>query len=307
MLLAATLFSVNGSVSKAVLSGTLTSVQLVSLRCLGASALFVAVALARRPASLRIGRREFAFVATYGVIGVAMVQWLYFVSITRMPVSVTLLIEFTAPLLIALWVRFVRREPVRRRIWVSLVLTLTGLALVAQVWSGLTLDALGLTTSIGAAVALACHYLLGERGVSRRDPWSLAAWSFGVAGLFWAIVSPPWTIPFGRLAEPLPLGHTGAAAPGWVYVTYVVLLGTATPFGLVLLGLRSIGATRVGLIGTAEPPLAGLVAWPALGETLSAVQVVGGAVVLAGIVLAETARGPHPDGALPAPETVGSG
>lgn len=290
VLIAATLFSVNGSVSKTVLSGTLSSLELVEVRCLVAGLVFFLVTALRRPSALRIGLREFGFVLVYGVVGVALVQWLYFVSISRMPVSITLLIEFTAPVLIALWVRFVRKEPVRRRIWVALALTLIGLALVARVWAGLTLDGLGLIVAWLCAITLAVYYLLGEHGVGRRDPISLAAWSFSLAGLFWMVIVPVWTIPFGRLADPLALGRLDVQLPGWVLVAYVALLGTAAPFGLTLLGLREIGATRVGLIATAEPPLAGIVAWPVLGEVLAPVQVLGAAVVLIGIGLAETAR-----------------
>lgn len=300
VLTAAILFSVNGSVSKLVLTHSMSALHLVEVRCLLASVILAAAATARARGSMRIGRREFGFVLAYGIIGLALVQWLYYVAIARMPVSITLLIEFTAPMLIALWVRFVRKQPVRQRIWAAIALTLMGLALVARVWDGLTLDAVGLAASTGAALALTVYYLLGEHGVGRRDPLSLAAWSFLVAGLFWAVVSPPWSIPWAGLGRMLAVGRLGVDLPAWALVAYVVVLGTAAPFGLTLLGLREIGATRVGLIATAEPPLAGLVAWPVLGEVLSPVQIVGATTVMAGIVLAETARTPATPQAPPA-------
>jgi len=77
-------------------------------------------------------------------------------------------------------------------------------------------------------------------------------------------------------------------------VTWVVLLGTVAPFGLSLFGIGRIGATRTGLIGTAEPVLAGLVAWIAIGELLTGWQIIGAGVVLTGIVLAETSRPADP-------------
>jgi drug/metabolite transporter (DMT)-like permease len=169
---------------------------------------------------------------------------------------------------------------------------LVGLALVAQVWSGLTLDGVGVLCSGLAAVALAAYYLLGERGLGSRDARSLAAWSFGAAAAFWSLLLPWWTFPFDRLTTAVTLGRTGLELPAGVLVGWVVVLGTVAPFALVLGCIRRIGATRVGLIGTTEPPLAGLVAWLALGETLGAVQLIGAAVVLAGILLAETSRAP---------------
>jgi drug/metabolite transporter (DMT)-like permease len=75
-----------------------------------------------------------------------------------------------------------------------------------------------------------------------------------------------------------------------VLLGYVVLFGTVVPFGLILLGLRTIDATRAGLLGVTEPVLAGLIAWPVLGEAWSVPQLAGGALVLAGIVGAEVAN-----------------
>jgi drug/metabolite transporter (DMT)-like permease len=299
--LAATLFAVNGTVSKLVLENGLSSLRLVEIRCVAATVIFALIA-ARRPSSLRLGRREVGFIAVYGIVGLAMVQWLYFVAITRMPVSVSLLIEFTAPLMVALWVRFVRKEPVRGRVWVALGLCLGGLVLVARVWAGLTLDGIGLITAALAAVSLAAYYMLGERGLGSRDPFSLATWSFGAAGLFWSLLLPWWTFPFDRLGGSVQVGGGGPHVVVGVLVGWVVVLGTVAPFGLVLVGLRLIGAARTGLVGTAEPVMAGLVAWVVLGERLAPVQLVGAAVVMAGIVVAESARAPRPSAAAPVAE-----
>ena len=288
ILAAATLFAVNGTVSKLVLTSGLSSQRLVEIRCAGAAVVLCLLALARDRGSLRTPPRELGFVVVYGVVGVAMVQWLYFVALTRIPVSLTLLIEFTAPLMVALWVRFVLGRPVRRRLWPALALVLTGLALVARVWSGLTVDGLGLVAAVLAACALAAYYVLGERGEAIRDPVSLAALSFAAAAVFWAVVLPWWTFPFGRLTPPVAV--LGVGVPTWVLVVWVVVLGSVVPWVLVLRGLRSIGATRAGLVGTFEPVVAAAVAWVVLGEGLSAVQLLGGAVVVGGIVLAETAR-----------------
>ena len=69
-----------------------------------------------------------------------MVQWLYFVAIDRLPVGIALLLKFTAPVLVALYTRVVRREDVRRRTWIAIGLAFSGLALVAQVWRDSGLD-----------------------------------------------------------------------------------------------------------------------------------------------------------------------
>jgi drug/metabolite transporter (DMT)-like permease len=294
VLAAATLFAINGTVSKMVLEAGMSSLRLVEIRCTMAAAVFFLIAVARSPASLRIAPRELGFIVVYGITGIAMVQWLYLVAIARMPVSLALLIEFTAPLLIALWVRFARRGEVRARVWVALVLSFGGLAVVGQVWQGLTLDAIGMLAAGAAAVSLAAYYLLGEHGVGRRDPFSLSAWGFAAAGAFWSLLLPWWSFPVELLDDPVPI--VGTTAPVWVLVIWVVLLGTVAPFGLSLFGISRIGPTRTGLIGTAEPVLAALVAWLVIDELLTGWQLIGACIVLAGIVLAETSR-PAPEAA----------
>jgi drug/metabolite transporter (DMT)-like permease len=301
VLLGSALFAVNGTVSKVVLAEGMSSLRLVEIRCVAAAALFFLITGLRRPASLAIGPRELGFVVIFGVTGVAFVQWLYLVAIARMPVSLALLIEYTAPLLVALWVRFVRRGVVRGRVWVALVLSFGGLAVVAQVWQGITLDRVGMLAAGAAAISYAAYYLLGERALGQRDQLSLLSWSFAAAGAFWSVLLPWWSFPFGLLDDVAPIA--GTKAPIWLLLVWVVVLGTVFPFGLLLFGLARIGATRTGLIGTAEPVLAGLVAWIMIGERLTAWQLAGAVVVLAGIVLAETARGTPRDS--PAPVTLG--
>lgn len=307
-LAASGLFSVNATVSKIVLQQGLNSVELVSLRSAGAAVLLMGWTAVTRPAALRVRPRELAFLAVYGVCGIAMVQWLYFVAIARMPVGVALLLEYTAPLMVALWVRFARGEQVRSRVWLALALCLLGLALVAQVWDGLTLDGLGVLAALGAAAALATYYLMGERGLGQRDPVSLMGWIFTFSALLWAVVEPWWQFPFDVLGEPVALTGVldGLTLDVGVLALFVVLAGTVAAFGLVLLAVGRVGPARVGILGMVEPIGSGLVAWAVLDERLALVQLGGAVVVLVGIALAETARrrpaGAHD--AVPLPEGV---
>lgn len=291
--LAACLFAVNGTVSKLVLGeGGLSPTQLVELRSAGAAVLLMGAVAVARPRALRVDRRELAFLAVAGVVGIGIVQWAYFVAIDRLPVGIALLLEFLAPLFVALWVRFVRHEPVRGRVWAALALCVGGLALVAEIWRGATLDGLGVLAGLVAAASLTAYYLTGEHGLSRRDALSLAAWTFTAAALFWAVVEPWWHFPWELLDDPvgLPGPLPAWSAPLWALLAYVVVGGTVVPYALVLVAVRDLGATRTGLVGTAEPVLAGIVAWVVLDESLSTAQLVGAAVVLAGILVAETAR-----------------
>ena len=129
----AVLFAVNGTVSKVMLVGGMSAPALTQLRSGGSFLVLLGYLLLRRPQSLRMTRREIPLIAFYGVLGFAATQYFYFVAIKRLPVGIALLIEFTAPILVALWARFVLGEHVRRRVWAALALAMAGLALVSQV------------------------------------------------------------------------------------------------------------------------------------------------------------------------------
>ena len=289
---AALLFALNGTVSKVVLQSGVSPLELTQVRATGAFlgfALLLAVTQRRR---LRLSRRELPYLVVFGIAGVAFVQWLYFVSISRLPIGIALLIEYIAPVLIALWAWAVFKEPIRRRIWVALALALIGLALVVEVWGGGALDGLGVAAALSAAVAYAVYVLMAERGVRWRDPASLTCYGFLFAGLFWAVVQPWWRFPFARVDDDVSLlGHLERfSLPVWLLLLYVVVAGTMVTFLLVAAALRHISATRVGIVAMLEPVAASAVAFAWLGESFGGWQLAGGCVVLVAILLAQTAR-----------------
>jgi drug/metabolite transporter (DMT)-like permease len=302
-LAAAALFAVNGSVSTLVLQAGVPATRLTSLRCAGAAlALLVVLAIAA-PERLRITWREVPFLAVFGVVGIALTQFLYYVAIGRMPVGIALVFEMTAPVLIALYVWLVRREKVRSRLWVSLLLSLSGLVLVAEVWrDGGSLDLVGVMAALVAALCLATYYLMGERGAVARDPVTLTCWSFVAAAVFWSIAAPWWEFDGAVLDGRVAISVGSAQVPLWVLVAWIVVLGAVVPFWLSIAALQHLAPTTAGLVATVEPVFASIVAWLWLEQVLSGWQIAGGAVVLAGIGLAQTARSaPSPS---PLPETT---
>lgn len=304
VVVASLLFAVNGTVSKIAMESGLSPTRLVELRSLGSAVVLVAALLVVAPRTRVPRGKELAGLALLGVVGMAMVQWLYFIAISRLPVGLALLIEYTAPVLVALWARFVLREQVKARVWWALAACLSGLTLVAQVGDGITLDTLGVLAASAAAVSLAVYYLLGDRLVRNRDPLSTQAWSMAFAAAFWVVVQPLWQFDAGVLTGDvtLPGPLAGIDAPLWVLVLWIVLLGTVVPYVLVLVGVVRLGPARTGVIGMLEPVAASATAWLVLGESMTTVQLVGGAVVLGGVALAETARRqPQVD---PAPDAV---
>jgi len=293
MVLAATaLWGINGSFAKAALGSGLSSLRLTEVRSTGAALVLVGALAILRPRSLRVTRGELPFLLLFGVAGLAFVQLLYFVAIHRLEIGVALLIQYLAPVLIALRARLVLKEPVRRRVWAALILALGGLSLVVDLWSGVALDGLGVLAALASAVTFALYILLAENAVNRRDPVSLLALGFTFAALFWAVVQPWWSFPTEYLDDRVSLDGSlfSTTLPVWALLVGVVLVGTIVPFLLLLGALRHLSATRAGVTAMFEPVAGALVAYALLGESLTGAQLVGGAIVLAGILLAQTAR-----------------
>jgi drug/metabolite transporter (DMT)-like permease len=290
---AAVLFIVNAGVSRVSMRAGVDSVTLTTVRVTGSLVVFALwAALARRGALLPPRGRALALVIALGLVGVALLQWTYFVAIDRLPLGVALLLEYTAPVLVALWARFVRREPVRDRVWVALALSLTGLAVVSQVWDGLVLDGVGVAAGFGAAVAFAAYFLLGEHGVSDDDPLRVILWSFVAATVALNLVRPVTALgtDVTALTTPLLGELSGISAPVWLLLGWVVLLGTVVPFFLELLALQHLPATAVVMVAMLEPVGATVLGWVWFGESLTLVQTVGAVAVVTGILLAQTAR-----------------
>jgi drug/metabolite transporter (DMT)-like permease len=289
----AVLFVLNAGVSRVIQAAGVDSATLTTVRCTGTAVVLLAVLYGRgERLTLPRGWREFAVVVGFGITGVALVQWLYFVAIDRLPVGIALLLEFTAPVLVALYARFVYREPVRTRMWAGIGCSLGGLALVAQVWQGLSLDAVGVLAALGAAVSLATYFLLGEHSVSNETPLRVLTEAFVVAAIFWNLIHPVTGVFSTDLTASRPFGGTLSAlhAPAWALLAWMIVLGTVAPFMTELSALQHLTATEVTLVGMLEPVGASVLGWLWFSEDLSGPQVLGIAVVLMGIALAQTAR-----------------
>ena len=290
--LGAGLFVVNAGVSRVALRHGVDALSLTSLRVTGTfGCLLVIAALFRRAALRPPTGRHLVLVLAHGVVGVAALQWTYFVAIDRLPVGMALLLEYQAPILVALWARFVQGEQVRPRLWVGLALAVGGMVLVTEVWRGLQFDSLGILAGLGAAVSFATYFLVGEAGIASLDPLRVILWSFGVATVLLNVLAPVTAVDADLGATVSLLGRLdGGSAPLWLVVAWVVVPGTLVPFFAMLFALRFAAATTVTIVAMLEPIGVAALGWWWFGEALSVVAVTGCVAVVAGIVLAQSAR-----------------
>lgn len=295
---AALFFGFNAGVSRIPIEAGLPVATFTTVRATAAFAIFLLIAVVLDRSALRPPTgRSIPLVIALGIVGVAFVQWTYNIAIVRLPIGVALLIEYLAPVLVVLWVRFVRREPVHPRVWPAIALALAGLALVGQVWNGLVLDGLGLAMALAAAVCFAAYFLLGEELTGSAHPSTppmtalrTVVWSFGVGAITMNVLG-GWdgvsalgneASMLGRLAD-----HT---VPAWTAMTWAAFFGTVVPFFLYLASLRDLSSAKASVTAMLEPVVAVIVGWVWFAEALNPVQLTGVAAVLTGIILAQTAR-----------------
>lgn len=285
------LFASNGSVSKSLLVSGIDATRLSQIRVTGAFLVLLVFALFLVRDQLKVKRPELLPIISYGIIGVALVQFLYFVAIERMPIGVALVIEYTAPVLVALWARFGEKEPVKKRVWLALALTLFGLSLVTNIWTGFTLDSIGFIAAALAAVSLAIYFITGEKLVQKRSALAIVTLAFGASTIFWAIILPWWNfdtdIFSGQVSFPENSSNMVSIS---LMMLWMIVMGTIAPFFLSFVALSHLKARTVAIVGTLEPVFASAVAFFVLNESLLAIQLLGGAVVIVGVVLAESAK-----------------
>ena len=303
-LTAAALFGFNGSVAKVVIGAGLSPAQVTVMRSAMTVVLAGAWLIATDRAQFRISRREVGGFALLGIAGLAMLQWLYAAAISLMPVGVALLIEYTAVIMVAVVAWLVFKERVHPRLWAAIGAVLIGLAVVAQVWDS-HLRPLGVLAAFGAALSYTFYFLAGERGVASRPPLAVAFWAALFATAFWVLFSGWWRVDPGLLASRVSLSGAldDVHVPVWLPLLWVVTLGAFAPFILSFSALKHLSATAVGILASSEVLFAFAVAWVWLGEKLTAIQIGGAAIVLVGIVVAQTAR-KHSPGVAETPTEV---
>jgi drug/metabolite transporter (DMT)-like permease len=281
-------FAFSGPMAKYLIAAGMVPMEAVWVRMAGAGALMIAVLAVVKPSALRIPRSRLPFFAMYAIIAVAGVQSLYFAAITRLPVGVALLLEFMAPVMVVVWVRFVRKVRLARAAYVGAVIAVIGLAIVVEVWAGLRLDALGLLLALLAGACCAGYFLMSDSFGADVDPLGLIAWGMTGAAVVLVPFAQPWNIPWSAFTTTAtPDGATTLPVLG-AYL-WMVLIATMAGYILGVNAVRRLSAAVGATVASLEVIAGAVVAWVLVGEALGAFQIIGGLIVLSGALLAQTA------------------
>lgn len=200
--------------------------------------------------------------AVFGA-NLAAVTIFFYWSIERLGVGPGTTIQFTAAVLVLVWMRVVEQRPVAPIAWTAAAGAVAGTAMMTRAWSS-DLDLVGLTAGVASAFTFASYLVLGEKLGARLPALTINAYGFAFSALIWLVAVPP------RVGD-----LTLASASQLVFIG---ILGTAVPFLLITSAVHRADPGSVGVVATAEPVIGAAVAWVALSQVLTPVQVVGGAV-----------------------------
>ncbi|KOY54433.1 EamA family transporter [Streptomyces sp. XY332] len=294
-LVSAFAFGGSGVAAKPLIEAGLDPLHMVWLRVAGAALVLSPLAWRHRDLLLR----KPLLLAGFGLVGVAGVQAFYFASLSRIPVGVALLLEYLGPALLLGWIRFVQRKPVTRAAAAGAAVAVVGLACVVEVWSGLSLDLLGVLLGLAAACCQAFYFVFADHGADGAaddvpDPLGVIAYGMLVGALVMTVIARPWQIDWQLLGGQAAMGDM--TVPAWVLLGWVVLIATVFAYLTGVVSVRRLSPQVAGVVACLEAVVATVFAWILLGEHLSTPQIVGGALVLGGAFIAQSSR-PTPPGA----------
>lgn len=257
----------------------------------------------------RLLRKSAGMVAAYGLVAVAATQVCYFQAVAVMDVGMALLIEYTAPIAVVLWLWIRRGERPSRRSVLGAAIAFVGLVLMLNVLGGAQVNIAGVLWALAAMVGAAMYFLLSERADTGLPPIALAgagllvgALGLTVAGLV-GILPLRWTTHdiayrFGGVVE--------ASVPWFVPVLAIGIVATALAYVLGVASTRMLGSRLASFVALAEVVAALLFGWLLLGQLPGLVQAFGGALVLVGVVLVKLGEPAAPPTVEPVREPVGT-
>jgi drug/metabolite transporter (DMT)-like permease len=215
-----------------------------------------------------------------GMLGVAASNYFYYVAIQRTSVAIAIVLQYTAPVWVLLYVVARRQQKLSLQKVAAVAVAIAGIALtigiVGSPSTALRLDTYGLIAAMLASFSFAFYNVGGHRILARYDRWRVLTWTLASAAVFWLIVNPPWKVAAAR--------YTLAQ---WGFLFLFSMISVLGSFSLYFLGLQYLEPTRAIIASCLEPVFSILLAAALLGEGVRPVQTLGIVLVLSAIVIVQ--------------------
>lgn len=280
--LSASSFGLSGPLGRGLMEAGWSSAAAVAVRVLLAAAVLVPVALVQLRGRLHVLRRNAPLVAAYGLVAVAGCQLAYFNAVARMEVGVALLVEYTAPVAVVLWLWLRHRQRPGRLTVLGALLATLGLLLVLDLLSGAEANLAGILWALGAMVGAAVYFVLSAREDHGLPGTALAAGGLLLGGLVLVLAGAVGVVPF--TATTRPVSFDGFTTPWWLPVLLLGVVTAALGYVTGIAATRRLGARLASFVALTEVLMALVFAWLLLGEAPRGIQLLGGVLTLLGVV-----------------------
>ena len=302
--LSAATFGTSGSFAASLMAEGWTPAAAVSIR-IGIAALVLTV-----PAVVQLRGRWSALRASlpavlgYGLFAVAGAQLFFFNAVEHLSVGVALLLEYSGTLLVVAWVWLRHGHRPRRLTTAGAAVALSGLVLVLNLTGSQRIDAVGVLWGLAAATGLAVYFVISSHDESPLPPIAMAWAGLTVGAAVLLLAGLVRAVPMhASTADADFAGHRTS----WLLpVAGLSLIAAVVAYCAGIGAARRLGARLASFVGLAEVLFAVLFAWALLGQRPSALQAVGGLVVLAGISLVKADERDEPTVVEPEPGPVAS-
>lgn len=281
MIASSAAFATSGPVAKALLATGWTPTTLVTARVGIAGLVLLGPAIVASRGRWGVVRAEWRLIVGVALTGVAGCQIAYFNAVTHLQVSIALLIEYLGIVLVVLWL-WLRTGRVPHRATVGgVALAVLGLVLVLDVSGASSPDLVGVLWASSSAIGLAAYFVIIARAHADLPSVTLAALGMLLGAGLMGALGLAGLLPWGSAGEPIVLA--GRQVPWWWGVLSLSLIAAAFAYLLGAIGARRLGSTVASVVGLTEVLFAVFLAWALLDELPGAAQLVGGALVVAGV------------------------
>lgn len=228
-------------------------------------------------------RRNLGMIAAYGLLAVAATQLFYFQAVAVMDVGIALLIEYTAPIAVILWLWLRRGERPSRRSILGALIAFVGLVLMLDIVTGAEVNAAGILWALGAMVGAATYFLLSAKADTGLPPVALAGSGLLLGALGLTVAGAVGVLPIAWSTDDI--AYRFGTVPWFVPVLAMGVLATALAYLLGIASTRMLGSRLASFVALAEVVAALLFGWLLLGQLPDLLQALGGVLVLAGVVI----------------------